>query len=177
MDLMITAICLFGLVSNWIPTHITTQVGGYVGLLTAGAGYEYKNYTTDLLVGYVPAFIGGEALYSVTWKNQVDVYEWMYSDISIAPYFGISTIISLDDDSHLPAEVPAGYYPNTNVMWAPYLGVTRTSGSHSLFFEFTSLDFYLEAKVRNEDYLTWQDVTTYGFGYRYFIPSGELSNE
>ena len=57
--------------------YVVSQTAGYVGFVSAGAGAEIGNYwSTDLIAGFVPESVGGEDLWSLTWKNTANLYRF-----------------------------------------------------------------------------------------------------
>ena len=46
------------------PTHLALQTGGGLGMVAAGAGYEFSktHLETDILIGYVPKHYAGSTL-------------------------------------------------------------------------------------------------------------------
>ncbi|MEL5996485.1 hypothetical protein, partial [Hymenobacter segetis] len=46
------------------PTHLALQTGGGLGMVAAGAGYEFSktHLETDILIGYVPKYYAGSTL-------------------------------------------------------------------------------------------------------------------
>ncbi len=154
-------------------TYVTSQTGGYAGFTSLGLGSTFFDgaYNTAGLVGYVPEFIGGENLWSLTLKNDLrwttSVGSFDYTPI----YGGFNLILSFDRDTFwkLPGKYPENYYPPSGLFYAPMVGTELRYGKHSAYFELTSLDYYLEAYVRNSDYLTLADIFTYGVGYKYYL--------
>lgn len=151
-----------------LPDYIVTQTGGYVGFTTLGVGYDInKHYQTDIVLGYVPALVGGENLWSLTWKNSMK----LKTHYGITPYVGASLLYSFDRSTFvkLPDRYPRKYYPPTGLRVAPYMGLQYKNKKHALFFELTSLDHYLEAYIRSDGALHLKEVVTYGVGYKRFL--------
>ena len=145
------------------PDSIVTQTGGYTGLATIGVGYDIgKYYRTDVIAGYVPEIVGGEDLWSLSWKNTFVAPKMG----RIEPYLGLNLLYSFDDDTYvtLPEQYPRGYYPTTALRTAAYIGVSDLSG---LYAELTTLDHYMEAYVRSDGELNYWEIGTYAIGYRW----------
>lgn len=140
--------------------YLIGQTGGYAGVVAAGAGYNWNYLSTAIMAGFAPAFVTGENLWSVTLKNQ-----W---NLGVA-HIGIANSFSLDKDTFLglPSRYPKGYYPPSGLMSGPYAGLHANFDEFTLYGEAASLDYYLEMKVRNPQYISWADVITYAFGVQW----------
>lgn len=135
---------------------VIVQTGGYAGMVAAGPGYGMKHYSTGLLVGYVPAMVGGENLWSLSLKNQLE----------LGPlHVGIANHFSLDRDTFwiLPDKYPKKYYPPSGIKSGPYIGL-HSDDDVGLFAEISTLDYYMELKARNPDFIEWKDIVSLGFG-------------
>lgn len=173
MRIFLIAICMFWSSVSYAGTVFSTHTGSYLGFAAVGLGLatQDKSYTTHAVLGYVPALIGGEDLWSLTLRGEASLATW--KDEKIRLYGGGGFIASFDADTFvvLPAKYPAGYYPSTGLFFTPYIGTEWMVGRNSsMYFEVASLDFYLELFMRNPDYLKIQDIATYGVGYRYYLP-------
>jgi hypothetical protein len=150
--------------------YAVTQVGGYVGLLTSGVGYDINHaYQTEAILGYTPWIVGGKDLFSLAWKNSLKFQKFN----GFTPYIGINLLYSFDNNTFVeqPSKYPANYYPPTGLRLAPYIGLQYKEDKHAVYFELTSLDHYLETYVRSDNQLQLHEITTYGFGYRFDLGS------
>jgi hypothetical protein len=172
MGRFIAIICfLFSSAAAASDYHLLAQTGSYSGALTLGLGYQKSYFTGEVMAGYVPEKLGGEDLYSASFKS-------IFHPNSCAPiivrctrvYGGVNVVLSLfDSDTFIlqPSQYPAGYYPPNGVRAAIFAGLEFfTSGNYSFYAEISSLDLYLETWVRSDYKMSIESVTTYGIGYK-----------
>lgn len=173
MKSLIVVMCMLWSSISYAGTVVSTYTGGYLGFASIGLGVvsPEKSYQANAVLGYVPSIVGGENLWSLSVRGDVSFTSWQNGDIRL--YGGAGLLTSLDKDTFilLPSKYPSGYYPSTGLLFSPYVGTEwMISNRSALCLEVTSLDFYLELYVRNPDYLTIRDITTYGIGYKYYLP-------
>ena len=152
----------------YLPTYVPIQTGAFAGAISGGAGWEIGNYSPELLLGNTPQRLGGEEIYSLTWKNNFKVF----TQKNLKPYVGLGLVMNLNDKDTfyvLPSQYPSKYYPATAFYTMPYVGAEYIKDNIGVYFEIATLDYYLEAKGKNWDYLTWDKVSTYGVGMRYYF--------
>ena len=150
----------------YAPDRVVSQYGGFIGYLSLGVEYNLnERYSTSMIGGYVPEAIGGEDLWSIAWKNNLN----LTNDTPYVPYVGAGLVYSLDKDTYvtLPSQYPEGYYTPTAYYFIFYTGLNvQIEGRHSLYFELSTLDYYLEVKGRDLYRVSWQDICTWGIGYK-----------
>lgn len=156
---------------------VSSYSGGYLGFLSLGTGLvsEGGKYSGEGILGYVPSFVGGEDLWSLTLRGDYSFAK--IEEKNMRFYSGIGIIQSFDKDTFifLPKRYPKGYYPSTGLFFAPYLGVEWLfKENEALTFEITTLDFYLELYARNSSHIRLREIINYGIGYRFHLPSGHL---
>jgi len=154
--------------------HFLAQTGSYSGALTLGLGYQKTYFTNEVMVGYVPKRLGGEDLYSASFKSIVHPNSCTpIIGKCVRVYGGISGILSLfDSDTFLvqPEQYPAGYYPPNGIRAAAIVGLEfLMTNTHSLYVEISSLDLYLETWVRSDYQMSIESVSTYGVGYKIIL--------
>lgn len=129
----------------WIPSSAITQHAAYAGYLAAGFGYEWRDtWALDLLYGYTPPELAGEAVHSWTLKSIAYLFSVGSRDtVRFRPYAGLSVNYSPDSELFLmvPDQYPPGYYPASAVRPALVGGVEfRVQSQLALAFEFAVLD-------------------------------------
>ena len=148
----------------------TIQAAGYAGLVAAGPGLESGRWSHDALVGYVPATIGGEDLWSLTIGTSYGLPVSHHHTVEYRAYVGASLHCSFDDYTFwsLPDMYPDGYYMPTALRTSLSLGLEVRTNRHAVYIEASSLDIALVAKARSWwDALNWEEVVTLGVGYRF----------
>jgi hypothetical protein len=173
---------LVGKALKWyLPDHVKLQFAGGIGFLSGGPGYVSKNKTleTDLLLGYLPEKLGGDALVSATLKTSYS--PWfinLKNTYHIAP-FTIGAYLSYtfgpQFDSKWPSYYPKGYY-----WWATafrpgaYIGgkagrelpFSKRKRELQLYYELGTYDLLLISYVQNTGYLRPGDILNLSFGLK-----------
>lgn len=151
----------------YVPDRAVSQYGGLIGFLSLGVEYDVnEQYSTSVLGGFVSKEVGGENLWSAAWKNSLN----LVNDTQYTPYIGVGLLYSFDDDTfvQLPSQYPGGYYPPTAHYFMLYTGISmQIEKKHSVYLEFSTLDYYLEVKGRDFYGVPWEDVSTWGVGYKF----------
>jgi hypothetical protein len=129
----------------WVPNSALTQHAAYAGYLAAGFGYEWRDtWALDLLYGYTPPELAGEAIHSWTLKSLAYLFSVGSRDtVRVRPYLGLSVNYSPDSELFLrvPDRYPPGYYPATAVRPALIGGLeVRIQSQLAIGFEFAVLD-------------------------------------
>jgi hypothetical protein len=129
----------------WIPNSAITQHAAYAGYLAAGFGYEWRDtWALDLLYGYTPPELVGEAVHSWTLKSLAYLFSVGSRDaLRFRPYVGLSVNYSPDSELYVvtPDLYPPGYYPATAFRPAVIGGIEfRVQSQLALAFEFAVLD-------------------------------------
>ena len=150
------------------PHHLALQTGGGLGMVAAGAGYEYsKNrLETDILLGYVPRRYAGSTLTLASLKflyspfrlpvgQQVQVLP-----LTVGAYFSY-THGTLNDE--LKGQYSSDYYWfSTDTRYGPLLGgrvtylaapvaATGQPRKLSFYYELGSNDLYLASYLSNRN--------------------------
>ena len=135
--------------------------GAWQGLISAGAGIQTKHFSFEGSVGYTPVHIAGKKIIQGNIQYNVWLGDHIYS------IGGLMFTKSADGTYYkLPKRYPAKYYPPTALYFTTGMGVQFDSG---FFVEMTTLDYLLELKFRNWEYVSWVDVISSGFGYRHTL--------
>jgi hypothetical protein len=148
--------------SLWVPNSAITQHAAYAGYLAAGFGYEWRDtWALDLLYGYTPPELAGEAVHSWTLKSLAYMGAIGSRDlVRLRPYLGLSVNYSPDSELFLqvPDHYPPGYYPASAVRPALVGGLEfRVQSQLALAFEFAVLDSELaystDSKTFDPEYM------------------------
>jgi len=144
------------------PDHVKVQFAGNIGLFSAGIGYSlWSGKTqTDMLYGYVPAFIGGNDVHTIANKNSFRLFHrpiskaWTYSN-----FIGFSLNYSITNDTYifLPKQYPDGYYSANALHFAPFFSYNFVYANHDSRL-FKKAHFYLELSTL-DNYL-WYCIKT-----------------
>ncbi len=131
--------------AEWLPDSAITQHAAYAGYLAVGFGYEWRDsWALDLLYGYTPVELAGQAVHSWTLKPTAYLGSiGSKQTIKVQPYLGLSIHYSPDDELfvRLPSQYPKGYYTATAFRPALVGGLEfRIRNSVAVGFEFAVLD-------------------------------------
>lgn len=149
----------------YIPDHFKTQFAGNIGFISAGPGYISKNGTleTDLLLGFVPQKLGGDALASTTVKTTYSPWSIpLKTDYHIVPFsigVWLSYTFGPQFSTSWPSYYPAGYY-----WWATalrpgiYLG-GRAGKQFNLLKKKRYIDLYYELGTYDLKMITYAQNT------------------
>lgn len=134
--------------------YLKTQSGAYNGLLSSGIGIETSSSMVESTIGWTPN-LGGEATVQLNLKSGLKSKSGVYG--------GLGLLVTNDKDTFytLPEQYPANYYAPTGFHFSLFAGY-KVDG---FFVEFSTIDYYLEVKARNSNYIKWQDIVSTGFGY------------
>ena len=162
------------------PDYLKQHIGSYQGLLGLGLGYSFFSYIweVDILYNYTPEFTGGKDIHSISLRNSINPYSFIISNIEIRPvYFGAFIIFGLDEDLDytLPSGYPGGYYPPTAIVPGFHLGFELiyieeplSKRKYSFAMEYAIHHVGISA-LFSEKYLSWEDVVTWGFGFKLYL--------
>ena len=148
-----------------VPDYMVSEMGGYVGFMSVGVGYTYfEILNSEVIYGWVPAMMGGETLQSITMRSYVEMKGLR---------LGAGNVFSLyDDDTFmaLPSRYPRGYYPATGMYTVFSAGYeVALEKEVSIFMEFVTTGYFLEAMHRSNGHLRLDELGTYGFGLKFNI--------
>lgn len=166
-----------------IPKYSKLQYAGSMGLLSAGAGWEYgkKRWETDLLVGYAPTESYRQDLFTMTLKQNYTPWRLKTSTVfSIEPLTTGFYINAILNDKNLwgtsPGRYPDGYYMHSNrFKFHIYIGqgvkydikkINLPIKTVSAFYEVSTFDLYL-LNIFKGSYLKPNDYISLSFGLRF----------
>jgi hypothetical protein len=100
----------------FVPDHGKLQLGGDVGFVSPGIGYEVagRRVHLDVLFGWVPAWVGGHDIYSLTGKltyapSSIDAgARWRVEPVRAA--LQLTRTFGSQYFTRLPDRYPSGYY-------------------------------------------------------------------
>ena len=150
------------------PTHLALQTGGGLGMVAAGAGYEFsKNrLETDILLGYVPKRFAGSTLSLASLKFMYSPFRLRVAEqvqvlpITLGAYFSY-THGTLNDE--LKGQYASDYYWFSNdTRYGPLVGgrltylaaplaATGQPRKLSFYYELGSNDLYLASYLNNRN--------------------------
>ena len=150
------------------PTHLALQTGGGLGMVAAGAGYEFaKNHLeADALLGYVPRYYAGSPLSLAALKFLYSPFrlpvgeKFQVVPLTLGAYFSY-THGTLNDE--LKGQYAGDYYWfSTDTRYGPLLGsrvtflapavaAIRQPRKISLYYELGSNDLYLASYLNNRN--------------------------
>ena len=150
------------------PTHLALQTGGGLGMVAAGAGYQFsKNrLETDILIGYVPRRYAGSALTLASLKFMYSPFRLRVAEkvqvlpLTVGAYFSY-THGTLNDE--LKGQYSSDYYWfSTDTRYGPLVGgrvtylaapvaATGQPRKLSFYYELGSNDLYLASYLTNRN--------------------------
>ena len=150
------------------PSHLALQTGGGLGMVAAGAGYEFsKNrLETDILIGYVPKRYAGSTLSLASLKFMYSPFRLQVAEkvqvlpLTVGAYFSY-THGTLNDE--LKGQYSSDYYWfSTDTRYGPLLGsrvtflapsvaATGQPRKISVYYELGSNDLYLASYLSNRN--------------------------
>ena len=150
------------------PTHLALQTGGGLGMVAAGAGYEFSksHLETDVLIGYVPKYYAGSMLSLASLKFLYSPFHLPVGQklqvvpLTVGAYFSY-THGTLNDE--LKGQYSSDYYWfSTDTRYGPLLGsrvtflapaiaATGQPRKISLYYELGSNDLYLASYLNNRN--------------------------
>jgi hypothetical protein len=150
------------------PTHLALQTGGGVGMVAAGAGYEFAKtrLETDILIGYVPKYYAGSTLSLASLKFMYSPFRLPVGEklqvvpLTVGAYFSY-THGTINDE--LKGQYSSDYYWfSTDTRYGPLLGsrltflappvvATGQPRKISVYYELGSNDLYLASYLNNRN--------------------------
>ena len=148
------------------PAHLALQTGGGLGMVAAGAGYEFSktHLETDILIGYVPKYYAGSTLSLASLKFLYSPFhlpvgeKFQVVPLTVGAYFSY-THGTLNDE--LKGQYSSDYYWfSTDTRYGPLLGsrvtflappiaATGQPRKLSAYYELGSNDLYLASYLNN----------------------------
>ena len=164
---------------DWLlPDYAKLQSGGWLGVATAGLGWELFDDTINASVyyGYVPSSVGGTSVHSVAWQASLRPATVSAFGLSWEPlYVGLGAVYVFGRDFFIgtPSRYPEeDYYPPTGRRLLYSVGTeirratTEPLRSHGAFLELTAVDHYLQLWLDEPDRIRWSAALSLSAGYR-----------
>lgn len=152
--------------SPFLPDHYTAQFAGNIGVLSAGFGYQTASgrLSSDLMIGYVPHFIGNATIITISQKNTIKLRNFRPSFIQRCyPSLGLSINIETGNNSFisLPSNYPEGYYSTNAVKFGLFTGLNyqgkvqanKWYKQFEYYAELGTLGSYIYYNIMSKDYL------------------------
>lgn len=160
-----------------LPDYAALQYAGSIGVVGGGFGYRNnkKNIESELLLGYLPAAIGGDQLITAALKSN-----WMpfvlFRDKTVHLYplqTGVMVAYTFGDQffAKQPSSYPKGYYTFSTAFHAYWqfgsrISVPVQTKRLELFYEFNASAEELVAMVQNPRFLTPDKVFSLALGLK-----------
>jgi hypothetical protein len=139
--------------------YCSAQSGAFLGALSLGCGLYERHYQLFFMRAYTPPIIVSDyPIHTFGLKSSLK-----FSNL----YIGTSILYNTDNKNtfaKLPDKYPAKYYPLTGIRTVPHLGIIL---SDSNFVEVGTVDYLLELRVRNSQYIQYYDVISIGIGHTF----------
>ncbi len=148
------------------------QHAGEIGYIAFGLGKVIsKNYSFDILYGYVPADIAGNEIETYSFKNDYKVYRYEKLKYLSTLYIGINFyhVIGLKYQTSRFGSYPRNYYRMSSIRVMPYLGlsVTLKNKKDDLFLESGVNDVWLVNYYNNPDEINLSDYASLALGWKH----------
>ena len=150
------------------PTHLALQTGGGLGMVAAGAGYQFSKsrLETDILIGYVPKRYAGSTLTLASLKFMYSPFRLPVGEkiqvlpLTVGAYFSYAHG-TLNDE--LKGQYSSDYYWfSTDTRYGPLVGgrvtylaapvaATGQPRKLSFYYELGSNDLYLASYLTNRN--------------------------
>jgi len=160
----------------YIPDYAKIQFAGNSGFLSVGTGYLCfgEKLQLDLFYGYVPSFIGGVDIHTISQKNSFTLKTYKLSDNStVSPIAGFGVNIALDSkySTLFTSQYPKYYYWTTATHLIFFVGaklhnqIPRKTGANGIdiYFELGTIDLYLVDFFKS-DYVDIIDILNISIG-------------
>lgn len=160
----------------YVPQHAKLQLAGQIGFLSPGVGYEVagRRVHLDVFLGWVPARIGGDDIYSVTGKATYAPWRLRASRWRVEPVRAALQLTYTFGSQYFlrsPDRYPSGYYDLPTALHAGVaLGgaVTREGRGDGrelgLYYELVALPTVLRDWWDNRTVLDARDVFSLALG-------------
>jgi len=166
----------FGHRSELLPDEVKLQFAGNIGFLAAGIGYETfgGKLNSDLLIGYLPEYIGKAEVLTIAQKNTFNFRNFKYKPIrrlNVIAGFSINVESGKNAFLRLPDYYPGGYYSTNAITFGLFTGL-KYNGKYSsnskikqieYFAEVGTLATYVYYAIYNEDYFE-EDIYSLALG-------------
>ncbi len=165
-----------------IPTHLKSQYAGSMGMVSAGAGWDYgkrRQWETDVLLGFVPGNKYESAHGTLTLKQTYSPFRIeLGGDFQLEPITAGLYITKIYGEyfwTKQPQKYPKGYYFwAVNTRFNVFIGQSftlplnsrRFSRSASLFYEVNTNDLYFISYIGNE-VIKLHDIIGLSVGVRF----------
>lgn len=150
--------------------YFKSQYAGNLGLISAGGGYDSKNFLADVSFGYLPKHINGVRVFTLSFKPSYKLAEMSFNSIDAGFYIGTAINYSIGRNIYgkIPDYYPPDYYwPNAfhfNPFAGARLGLREKRGKKLyLYTELGTVDYKIWFAVKNR-HVSVMDILNLGFG-------------
>jgi hypothetical protein len=166
----------------YVPDFLALQYAGSIGFLSAGAGYDIFRHkaNVDVLVGYLPASIGGETLETITLKFTAAPVKVKITPKVTAYPFTIGTYFCYTPGSRYSSDLPS-WYPSGYYWWSEAIRVNLFIGGNvrfasdpikqgskaSFYYEVGTNEIKMVSYIQNRSALNIWSILHAGIGVRY----------
>lgn len=164
--------------SKYIPDTAVTQFAGWIGFVSAGAGYEFYNeaLNIEVLYGYVPESVGGIDIHMLTWRTVISPFDCSfvkgYTFYPLSFSIFVNYAIGSQYNVTWPSYYPDRYYRPTALYSGESLGfrIKKDTGDSLI----TAVEFYADVVTMTEfmyeyfknDRVTLAEIISLAFGAR-----------
>ena len=165
----------------FVPDYTKIQFAGNTGFLSVGVGYLCfgEKLQLDVSYGYVPAFIGGVNIHTISQKSSIALKTFKLSEnVTLSPTAAVGVNIVLGEKYLvlLSDKYPDGYYWPVALHFAPCIGARVHKQLHGLskikgldiYFELGTIDYYIRDFVKS-DYVGLTDILNVSIGVVVFF--------
>lgn len=148
------------------------QYAGEIGILSFGLGRTItKNYSFDILYGYVPESEAGKEIETYSFKNDYKFFRYEKHPYLMSIYMGVNVyhVIGLRYQTSRFASYPRNYYRISSIRTLLYLGVEleTQSNRNSFFFESGMNDIWIINYYNNQNVLDPKDYISLATGWNH----------
>lgn len=165
------------------PDHVKLQTGGFLGMITVGAGLAAlsDHLTATLYYGWVPASVGGDEIHTFALTTSGRAPRIRLGELDWIPgYLGVGAIYAPGDGffTLVPDRYTSGYYMPTAIRAIVLAGselelrkpLESGFAGHALFVETVALDVYVDHWLGNRDRISPLEMLSTAVGYKARLP-------
>ncbi|MBC3539318.1 hypothetical protein ACFSC6_05960 [Rufibacter sediminis] len=166
------------------PYYLKAQFAGDIGLLSVGVGRQAFNskLETDLSLGYLPKFVGGDDIFTLAVKSTFLPYrsvriknvDWKPITLGVQlgytfgkEYFASERYLSRYPNSYYRFSTALNFY----LFAGGQVNLTRVKKVQKFagYYEFGTMGEYLISYLNNPRYLSPAKIMNLAFGMKYYL--------
>jgi hypothetical protein len=160
-------------------TYVKMQYAGNIGLVSVGAGYKsFSNrFSLDLSLGYLPKFINGIRVSTISLKPSFHFKEHSFSGVSTGFYMGTGINYSIGRNIYpkAPNYYPIDYvYPNAYNL-NPFIGANAIFsltnsrfGKLAIYTELGTVDYEIYYAFKRKE-INFLETINLAFGIKIYL--------